>query len=206
MDNNIRVDIIKKWLGTGSINIFGRPFAGKDTQGRLLATSLEGNLLGGGEIMRGSTIPNHIRSAMRTGKLIPSKDYVNIVLPYLAQSEFANKPLILSSVGRWHGEEQGVMDATKATDHPMRAVIYLDLDEDAVRNRWQATRQHTDRGNRHDDTKEILEIRLAEFRDKTMPVIEYYRDRGILITIDAHSEPSHIYHAIIDALYKISLV
>jgi adenylate kinase len=206
MEKHEKIHTIKTWLGSGSINIFGRPFAGKDTQGRMLEKLFGGAMLGGGDILRGGTMPDPIKSAMHTGKLIPSEDYVGIVLPYLMKDEFKNIPLILSSVGRWSGEEIGVIDATNASNHSIKAVIYLDLDEDGVRQRWQNVQGHSDRGVRHDDTKEILEIRLKEFHDKTLPVIDYYQNLGNLLLISADATPEAISEAIIDGLYRKSLV
>lgn len=206
MEKHEKIHTIKTWLGSGSINIFGRPFAGKDTQGHMLEELFSGVLLGGGDILRGGTIPDPIKSAMHTGKLIPSKDYVGIVLPYLMKDDFKNIPLILSSVGRWSGEETGVIDATNASNHPIKAVIYLDLDEDGVRNRWQHVQGQSDRGIRHDDTKDILEIRLKEFHDKTLPVIDYYQNLGNLLLISADATPEAISEAIIEGLYQKTLV
>ncbi len=193
---------IQAWLGTGSINIFGRPFAGKDTQGKLLAELFDGALLGGGEILRGSTMPDHVKAAMKTGKLIATEDYISIVLPYLKQAELADKPLILSSVGRWHGEEEGVLGATSESNHPLKAVIYLALSEPEVRERWEQTHTTSDRGVRHDDTAEVLEVRLEEYRDKTLPVIEFYREKGLLIEIDAAQTPERVMESIVTELGK----
>lgn len=206
MQESEKIKTISAWLGTGSINIFGRPFAGKDTQGRILAELLGGSLLGGGEILRASHMSDRIKAAMRTGKLIASEDYVELVLPYLGKDDFKDAPLILSSVGRWSGEEAGVIEATRASGHPLKAVIYLDLDDDIVRRRWAHEENKADRGVRHDDTKDILEIRLREFHDKTLPVIEHYRQLGLLLSIDADSTPEAINSAIIEGLLKISLV
>lgn len=206
MQESEKIKTIAAWLGAGSINIFGRPFAGKDTQGRILAEFLNGNLLGGGEILRASTMSDRIKADMRTGKLIASEDYVELVLPYLGKDSFKGTPLILSSVGRWSGEETGVIEATRASGHPLKAVIYLDLDETAVRKRWAQTQHKTDRGVRHDDTQDVLEIRLTEFHEKTMPVIEHYRSLNLLLSIDADAAPEEITSALIEGLYKISLV
>ncbi len=191
---------IRAWLGTGSINIFGRPFAGKDTQGRALVEILGGHLLGGGDILRGSTIPEHVEAALHRGELIPSEDYVDIVLPYLSKQEFQGDPLILSSVGRWIGEESGVIDALKAANHELKAVIYLELDEDTVRSRWEALEQHDNRGGRYDDTAEILEKRLVEYREKTLPVIDAYETLGLLIRLDGNGTPASVTEAILAAL------
>jgi len=197
-----QIDAIRNWLGAGSINIFGRPFSGKDSQGVRLAELFDGNLVGGGEILRGGTMPDHIKEYMRTGKLIPSDDYVNIVLPYLNQSHLVDKPLILSSVGRWHGEEDGVIKALEQSNHPLKAVIYLDISGTESHNRWLAREINNDRLNRHDDTMEILNIRFKEFQEKTLPVLDYYKNLGILITVDGKGTRDEVTNNIIDSLNK----
>ncbi len=202
MEDLHKIDTIKTWLGTGSINIFGRPFAGKDTHGRELVTLFNGVLLGGGDILRNSIIPEHVKTLIRAGKLAPTEDYIAIVLPYLSQPQFSDKPLILSSVGRWHGEEEGVLGAAEAAGHPVKAVIYLNIDEDGVRRRWQSKAHTGDRGERHDDTQEILETRLNEYREKTTPVIDFYRNSGLLIEIDSNLDKKVVLDIIIDELYK----
>ena len=196
------IDQLRTWLGSGSINIFGKPFSGKDTQGRFLAELFGGELMGGGDILRNSAdrIPQHVTDLIRAGKLAPTEDYVNIVLPYLHQDAFKGKPLILSSVGRWHGEEEGVIEATEASGHPLKAVIYLDLEDEDVEKRWSMLHHTNDREIRHDDTLEVLDIRLKEYEEKTIPVIEYYREKGLLIDIDGTKSPKEVQTAILEAL------
>ena len=197
-------DDIKNWLGTGSINLFGRPFAGKDSQARLLAEIYDGSIVGGGDILRNSTIPEDIKAIMRTGQLIPSDAYVTIVLPYLGQEEFAGKPLILSSVGRWYGEEAGVMQALEASGHPLKAVIYLRLDEADVMDRWSDHEQRKDRSERHDESEHILQTRFEEFRTKTTPVIEFYREKGLLIEIDGAQSREAVQSQILEGLSSLA--
>ena len=195
---------IKVWLKAGSINIFGRPFAGKDTQGRLLAELFDGTLLGGGDILRASTLPNHVEEAMRAGELIPTEEYIQIVLPFLSKQEHSARPLILSSVGRWSGEENGVIEATKASEHPMKAVIYLELNEDQVCQRWNNLHETSDRGLRHDDTAEVLEARLNEYRNKTLPVLAHYKAMGLLVTIDGSQTPEVVHEEILAKLFELA--
>ena len=194
------IDTIKEWLGTGSINIFGRPFAGKDTQGKKLADLFDAHIMGGGEILRNSTISPRISEVLARGELIPSEDYVEIVLPYLSKPEFMGKPLILSSVGRWIGEESGVMQALQQANHDLKCVVYLDISEDEVRSRWHALKNHDDRHHRNDDTLEALEVRLTEYREKTLPVIEKYRELGLLVEMDGAGEVEDIHRNILVAL------
>ncbi len=191
---------LKTWLGSGSINLFGLPYAGKDTQGHLLAEEFEGQLLGGGEILRNSVITPAGKAAMVAGELFPTQEYINTVLPYLSKQEFAGKPLILSSVGRWHGEEDGVIQAAEQSGHPIKAVVYLNMSEPTLYERWEIAQSVGGRDERLDDDREKLAVRLAEFKEKTLPVIDYYRAKGLLIEVDANQHVISVTRDILDAL------
>lgn len=203
-EQNAFVSQIQDWLQTGSINIFGYPFAGKDTQGAFLAKLLKAPLVGGGDILRNSVIPDHVREIINRGELAPTEDYLQIVLPYLSQKDFEGQPLILSSVGRWSGEEQGVIRATAAANHPIKAVLALHLDEREVWRRFAALEKSENhgRGQRHDDAADFIETRLEEFRIKTLPVIEFYRSLGLVIDIDSERPIPEVQQTILDELAK----
>ena len=49
---NEKIEMIKNWLGTGSLNIFGLPMSGKDTVGMRLAEDLQAKFLSSGIIIR----------------------------------------------------------------------------------------------------------------------------------------------------------
>jgi adenylate kinase len=199
-DYEEQLALIKAWLGKGSINIFGLPFAGKDTHAQTLADALDGVVLGGGDILRNSVIPDHVRHIIDEGGLAPTDDYIAIVLPYLSKAEFVDHPLILSSVGRWNGEEKGVVGAAKASGHELKAVIYLDIDEQIARDRWEHSQEHETRGKRADDARHKLDTRFQEFKTKTLPVIDFYRQAGILIEVDGRPDTARVSQDIIDAL------
>ena len=198
------IQTIKEWLGAGSINIFGLPFAGKDTHGEELAEKLDGIILSGGDILRSSIIPEEGRKLMDAGHLFPTDDFVKIVLPYLSHSEFAGKPLILSSVGRWHGEEQGVLQATHESGHELKAVIFLHVDQSVALERWELSQQNMSRGERADDAHHTLDTRFEEFAIKTLPVIDFYRDKGLLIEVDGTLPIARVSQDIIDKLVEFS--
>lgn len=204
MTDTEQIKQIRKWLGAGSINLFGSPFAGKDTQGRQLSELLGAPVLGGGNILRNSEIPERVKKIMQSGGLIPTDDYLEIVLPYLSRPEFAGKPLILSAVGRWHGEEAGVLGATEASNHPLRLVVYLKLSESKAWDRWRAAHESGDRGQRVDDTEEAFGFRLQEFKDKTLPVIEFYRQKGLLEEVDGEADPETVTGRILAKLQELA--
>ena len=202
-----QLDIIRSWLGTGSINIFGLPFAGKDTHGNELVSIFNAPaLIGGGDIMRNSTISAEAKRIIDAGGLSPSDEYMRTVTPYLQSEAFAGKPLILSSVGRWIGEEQGVLKATEASGHPTRAVIYLNIDEATLFKRWEVSQTLGDRGDRADDAEHALRTRINEFNEKTLPVIEVYRSMDLLIEVNSDADRQEILETILSRLLQLATV
>lgn len=195
-----RIKTISQWLGTGSINLFGRPFAGKDTQGRMLATQLGGVLIGGGDILRSHKDPKEIEQILAAGGLIPHDYYLNMILPYLSQPEFNGKPLILDAVGRAKGEELAVLKAAEQSGHPLKAVVVLQLSEQEVWHRFDVADQVGDRGSRTDDSREVLKNRLKKYEDNTLPVLDYYRKSGLLLEVDGTGTRDEVAEAILDAL------
>jgi adenylate kinase len=196
---------IKNWLGTGSINIFGLPFAGKDTHGRKLAELFEASLLSSGEVFRNSELEPEVKTTLDAG-LLPSSDiFFHVFTPYLSKSEFAGQPLILSSVGRWIGEEKGILEAARSAGHPIKAVVYLHLDEKMVHKRYEASLETGDRGERADDEAHKLETRINEFNDKTLPVIEEYRKLGLLIEVNSDATKSEVLESILARLFMKSV-
>jgi adenylate kinase len=204
MINQKHIEAILHWLGSGAINIFGLPFAGKDEQTARLLDILGGIKLGGGDILRASMTPE-VRTYLDAGKLIPSSLYVAMVLPYLSKPEFRGKPLLLSSVGRWYGEEDGVMQVLTDADHPLMAVIYLVVSREDAHVRLEASKDSSDRGERADDDKQILATRFQEFEEKTMPVINHYRELGLVIEIDATLSREQVQDAILEQLLARSV-
>lgn len=199
---NTQTEAVAAWLGAGSINIFGRPFAGKDTQGKVLADLFQGVLIGGGDILRSHHDPKQIEDILAAGGIVPSDFYLQMVLPYLSQDSLKGKPLILSAVGRSHGEEDIIMKATEDSGHPLKAAIVLTLSEDDVWRRFDASQAAHDRGDRTDDHRDVLKNRLKKFEEKTLPVIEYYRQKGLLIEVDGTLEAEQVTAEIISELAK----
>jgi adenylate kinase len=195
---------ISQWLGAGSINVFGPPFAGKDTQVNRLASELGASKIGGGNILRSYHDQEYIKRLMSTGELFPPKFYLSVILPYLSRAEFANKPLILSSIGRWHGEEEPVMEAANEAGHPIKAAVLLNISDGQVRERFEVAKQRKDRGKRYDDAGNVLGIRLEEFRHKTLPVIEFYRQKGLLVEVDGSLQEEQVTEQILAGLAKLA--
>ncbi|MBP5648284.1 nucleoside monophosphate kinase [Candidatus Saccharibacteria bacterium] len=197
-----KLSAIKKWLGTGSINIFGLPMSGKDTQGIKLAEAIDAKFLSSGMIIRAmeKETKNHYSEH---GALIPTNVFYEWVLPYFERSDLFKYPLILSSIGRWHGEEDQVMSVAAGAGHEIKAVILLNISEADVEQRFEKAKVLDDRGDRKDDKDlETFKTRLQEFREKTLPVLQHYNSLGLLVEINGDQSREAVFNEIVEKLYR----
>lgn len=193
---------IKEWLGTGSLNVFGLPMSGKDTVGERLAKDLNAKFLSSGIIIRAFEAEQN-QNMTGSGQLIPTNIFYDIILPYFSREEMKNDSLILSSVGRWSGEEDKIMEAAKNGGHEIKAVVLLDLTETDVKNRFEAAKELNDRGERADDANiEIFETRIREFNEKTVPVLNHYDELKLLIKVPADGSRDEVYSSVVDKLVE----
>jgi len=204
MEDKIR--FLKNWLGTGSVNVFGLPMSGKDTVSKRLSESLGGVYVSSGEILRSAEQKGEQVVDMGDGKWVPQQQFFDIVLPYLSREELRGRALILGGVGRWVGEETQTMAALVNAGHPTSAVVFLEIGIEEIKRRFDALSTVNDRGARADDADfSLVESRIVEFREKTLPVIEKYRELGLLVSIDAGLSRDEVFESAIEKLYSFAV-
>ena len=203
--NNDKISTIKEWLGTGSINIFGLPMSGKDTQGIKLAETLGAKFLSSGMIIRAMEKETN-KSFTKDGTLAPTNVFYEWVLPYFERHDLYRHPLVLSSIGRWKGEEDQVMSVAAGSGHPIKAAILLNLSEAEAEKRFEAAKTLNDRGTREDDKDlDVFRTRLREFHEKTIPVLQHYNTLGLLIEVKGNQTREQVLESIIEKLYAKAL-
>lgn len=209
MDMEEKIKTIKEWLGKGSINIFGLPMSGKDTVGIRLAETLGARFLSSGMIIRAMEAEQN-KHYTDSGELAPTNVFSEWVLPYFAREDLRESPLILSSVGRWDGEENQVMDAAADAGHAIKAAVLLNISEADVMVRWEAvreagTREGDELTKREDDKRrDVFQKRIDEFNQKTIPVLQHYQSMNILVPVQADGTRDEVFNLLIDKLYAFA--
>lgn len=195
-----QIQQIKSWLGIGSINIFGLPMSGKDTVGVQLAEKLGAKFLSSGIIVRAMEQATG-QTLSHGGKLVPSSVFYDWVLPYFEKEELWKYPLVLSSIGRWAGEEDEVMAVAKSSGHTIRVAVELKLSDKDVVDRWEAAKILGDRGLRADDADPaIFQTRIDEYHEKTLPVLKRYQELGLLVSVPADLPRELVFQNVVTAL------
>ncbi len=206
MDMEEKIKTIKEWLGKGSLNIFGLPMSGKDTVGIRLAETLGARFLSSGMIIRTMEAEKN-KHYTDSGDLAPTDVFFEWVLPYFAREDLRDSALILSSVGRWSGEEDQVMSAAEDAGHAIKAAILLNISEADVMVRWEAVqeagaREGDEITKREDDKRRsVFQKRIDEFNQKTVPVLQHYQRLGILVPVRADMSRDEVFNEMIDKLY-----
>lgn len=197
-----KIEKIKQWLGSGSINIFGPPFAGKDTQGEIVSELLGGEMFSSGDILRHNKDNEKLQQLLDAGEIIPSEFFMELIPPYFKRSGFEGKSLILSEVGRVEGEQVATFEAAESSGHPIKVLVLLKMPDEEAFKRFDVAQQTHDRGDRGDDDREVLRTRLAKYHQMVSPVIEWYRDKGLLLEVDGTRTRDEVTQEIIDDLYR----
>ncbi|MDH3703612.1 MAG: adenylate kinase, partial [Alphaproteobacteria bacterium] len=137
----------------------------------------------------GSEIGQRAKKIMDKGNLVPDEMVIEIVADRISEPDCANG-FILDGFPRTvpQAEALDAMLAEKGLklDH----VIELKVKEEALVTRilGRASELAATGQGRADDTEETLRERLAVYKDRTVPILPYYRDKGLLESIDGMAD------------------
>ena len=171
-----------------NIILLGPPGAGKGTQ----AKRIEGNhglvQLSTGEMLRaavasGSELGAKAKGIMDAGQLMPDDLMVQMISDRIDQPDCA-KGFILDGFPRTTAQAEALDRMLEDKGFKMDAVIELKVDEAVLVARIETRISESPEGARSDDNVETLKRRLEVYHAQTAPILPYYRDKGVLKTVD----------------------
>jgi adenylate kinase len=169
------------------------PGGGKGTQGARLAQQLEVEHVAAGdalraEVARATEIGTRVAGYVDRGELVPDEVVVDLMTP-VATAAARTGGYILDGFPRNLAQAHVADDAWERLGIGLEAVVYLEVPEPELRRRLLARAEIEARS---DDTPEVIDNRLALFAQTTFPLVEHYRDRGLLIAIAADQTPDAV--------------
>ncbi len=158
----------------------GAPGAGKGTQAQILAKSAKIPHISTGDILRaevkGQTdLGLKAKSYMDKGELVPDSLILDMIRARLGQSD-ASTGWILDGFPRNVSQAEFLDRLLAEIGQNYDLAINLDVPQDRLVERLlnRATIQ-----NRPDDTEDVIRRRLVVYDEQTLPLIDYYRQKGI---------------------------
>jgi len=177
------------------IVLLGIQGSGKSTQGNLLSKQLGIPYLSTGHIFRQiakekTRLGRYIKETINAGLLVPDEKTVEIVNNYLSRPEY-RKGYILDGFPR-------TLKQAKMFKNNVDKVIFLDVPEKEAL--WRlAYRNDT---AREDETIQAIKKRIELFYRYTLPVVDYYRKKGLLVEIDGTKSIEEVNTEILKSLGK----
>jgi adenylate kinase len=171
--------------------LLGPPGAGKGTQAVRLAERHGIAHLSTGDMLRaavaeGSEVGKTAQAIMARGDLVPDDVVVAIVADRIRHPDCA-RGFVLDGFPRTVAQAEALGRMLHEHRLDLDAAVALGVDEAALLQRVDnRVREMRAAGKpvRDDDSAEVLKGRIDNYRRQTEPLIAYYRDRGLLKTVD----------------------
>ncbi len=208
--------------------LLGPPGSGKGTQAQMMTERYHIPQISTGDILRaavkeGTPLGREAKRYMDQGELVPDEVVVGIVKDRLNASD-CNSGFILDGFPRTLPQAEALDTTLKAMERGIDHVVSIEVDKDELIRRLTGRRTCRRCGamyhiifdppkrdgicdrcggelyQRDDDKEETIRARLQVYEKQTAPLIEYYRKRGILRSIDGVGEIEEIFQRIIKAI------
>ena len=177
-----------------SIVFLGLPGAGKGTQAKKLSEAQGYVHISTGEMLRAAVasktaLGNEVASIMDKGQLVPDDLMIDIIKERVAQDDCENG-YILDGFPRTVAQAEALSAMMERSSEGISDVVFFDLPEEEVLNRLKSRQQIE---GRSDDRDEVHTKRLAVYKEQTQPLINYYRDTGLLRTVEANASVDEVF-------------
>jgi adenylate kinase len=210
------------------IVLLGAPGSGKGTQAKKLMAERNIPQISTGDMLRaavaaGSRFGQQAKGVMEAGQLVSDDIVLGIISERLAEPD-AQDGFILDGFPRTEKQAVDLEDLLDELGQPLDAAVLMDVDLDILMKRLTGRRTCSLTGKllnvyfspqeeldactsaggeliqREDDNEETIRHRLDVYRERTEPLIEYYRSRGRLKTVDADGEIDDVYQRFLAVL------
>lgn len=186
---------------TARLLIVGPQGSGKGTQGIRIAKAFDIPAVSTGDVFRaniaeGTDLGRQVQAIIEAGNLVPDELTSAVVRDRLAQDDAAGG-FLLDGYPRNVGQVADLDAFLDGRRESLDAVIELSVPRDESISRLSLRAQEQ---GRTDDTEEVIAHRLSIYERETAPILDVYRERGLVDSIDGVGTLDEITERIITAL------
>jgi adenylate kinase len=203
--------------------IFGRQGAGKGTQSQALATHFGAPHVSTGDMLRdavaaGSEFGQLAKEFMDKGQLLSDDVMLGVVAERLARADVLEHGFLLDGFPRTVGQAEALVGLS-----PIDVAVNLEVPEQIVLERLSSRRVCEGCGRnysvgvrpdhdwdcdtcggrvvqRDDDKPAAIAKRLQAYREQTVPTIEWFDSKGLLVEVDGVGTPEDVTRLLLTAI------
>ena len=182
-----------------NIIIFGPPGAGKGTQAQIIVDERGVVQLSTGDMLRsaiaaGTELGMKAKQIMDAGQLVSDEIMVGMISERMAEDDCANG-VILDGFPRTVAQAEALDAMLDGRGVSLDKVIEIQVDEEALFARIEKRAAETGAA-RSDDNADVLAQRLKVYHSNTAPVLPYYREKRLLMSVDGMQAVEKVSEAI----------
>ncbi|WP_349674327.1 adenylate kinase [Lacrimispora sp.] len=203
------------------IIMLGAPGAGKGTQAKKIAEKYQIPHVSTGDIFRsnikeGTQLGRKAKEYMDQGALVPDELTIGMLMDRIQQEDCRNG-YVLDGFPRTIPQAESLQNAITEMGQKIDFAINVDVPDENIINRMSGRRACISCGAtyhivynpskvpgicdvcgselvlRDDDKPETVKKRLAVYHDQTRPLIDYYKEAGVLVNVDGTQELNKVF-------------
>jgi len=178
--------------------ILGRQGSGKGTQCVRLVESFGPVHVSTGDMLRaavaaGTKLGRRAGAIMDAGELVPDEVMNGIVAERLSAKDLVERGVLLDGYPRTPAQAAALEEVLKSTGTHLDLVLNLEVPIE------EATRRMLHRA-RADDTEEAISRRLALYETETAPLMAWFEERGLLVSVDGLGSEDEVFERLCRAV------
>ncbi len=201
--------------------LLGPPGAGKGTQAERLTDDFNLPYIATGDMLRaavqaGTDLGREAETYMKAGDLVPDEVITGVILEAVTKDD-ARDGFLLDGFPRTLEQADALEKGLAQLDRRLTAALLIEVPDDEVVRRLSGRRVSATTGRvyhiefdppkhegrcdvdgsrlvqREDDKPETIRRRLQVYRENTLPLVDYYEDRGLLRRFDGSRPPTEVH-------------
>jgi len=178
--------------------LLGPPGSGKGTQSVRLKEKLGISHISSGDLLRDAVkreteLGKQAKEFMEAGKLVPDELVLGMMRERL-EADDCRSGFLLDGFPRTVAQARALGRMLEEDRIPLDHVVSLDVDDEEILSRIRGRREAE---GRSDDNEETARERLAVYESETKPLLDFYREAGLLQEVGGIGAPDDIFDRIV---------
>lgn len=184
------------------------PGAGKGTQGERIAEHFAVPHIATGDLLRDhvarqTELGREVKQYLDSGDLVPDDVVLDMVREAMEAAKQDSGGYVLDGLPRTMKQARRLYETAVELEMTATAALHLEVGEDELLRRLLARADHE---KRSDDSEDVIRRRLTLYREVTEPILDWYDERGILVSVAADRPVDDVTREVLGALDVLASV